>query len=116
MFRWQEFSQQEQHELATMCFSLFKGSGNASTAWVVRSKSSLLMSLITKRMGQPFWGQLLRELLPYATQGPPEAEKVSSSSLCHPPDLALVCLAKSLVILLLKDLSDQRHWHACLLE
>lgn len=81
MFRWQEFAQHEQHELATMCYNLFKGSGNASTAWIVRSKSSLLLSLVTKRMGQPFWEQLLRELLPYATRGPIEAEKVIKSAL-----------------------------------
>ena len=80
MFRWQDFAQQEKHELATLCFSLFKGSGNASSAWVVRSKSSLLMSLVTKRMGQPFWEQLLQELLPYASRGPIEAEKVGTNT------------------------------------
>lgn len=79
MFRWQDFTQQEKHELATLCFNLFKSSGNSSIAWVIRSKSSLLMSLVTKRMGQPFWEQLLQELLPYASRGPLEAEKVGFS-------------------------------------
>lgn len=80
MFRWQEFSQEDQVQLATQSFNLFKSTGNSPTGWVVRSKGSLLMSLIAKRMGQPFWEQLLRELLQIAADGPVQAEKVDPLS------------------------------------
>ena len=77
MLRWQEFNGAEQVQLANMMFDLFKVTGNTSSTWAVRSKGALLMSLVSKRMGQPFWEQLLPELLKYSSAGPVQAEKVN---------------------------------------
>lgn len=76
MLRWQDFSQEERNQLASMIFTLFKTTGNTLHTWVVRNKGALLMSLISKRMGQAFWEQLLPELLSYSNAGPIQAEKV----------------------------------------
>lgn len=71
--RWQVFPKAEQQQLASMVFSLFKAAGGS---WSVRNKSSLLISLVTKRMGQRFWEQLLPELQSYAKEGTLQTEKV----------------------------------------
>lgn len=77
MLRWQEFSQEDQQQFAAMVFTLFKTVGDNSSGWVARSKASLLISLIAKRMGQAFWEQLLPELIRFAAEGPTQAEKVA---------------------------------------
>jgi hypothetical protein len=71
-----------------MIFSLFKTTGST---WLVRNKSSLLISLVTKRMGQRFWEQLLPELQTFAGEGPLQTEKVRP----YPLDPNMVAVIKT---------------------
>lgn len=82
-YRWGELSDVERQQLARGCQSLLVGTGNTPATWAVRSKAALLVALVTKRMGQPFWEAMLPELLAYAGQGPVQAEKARPASLLH---------------------------------
>lgn len=80
-YRWGELSAAEREQLARGSQTLLVNTGNTPLTWAVRSKAALLVALVTKRMGQPFWETMLPELVAYAGQGPVQAEKVPSANL-----------------------------------
>ena len=63
-------------KLAEAAFKLLQETGNSEASWAVRSKAALLLTLVIKRMGQPFWEELLPGLVAFAAHGPVQAQKV----------------------------------------
>eukprot|EP00891_Asterochloris_glomerata_P003358 jgi/Astpho2/3358/Aster-x1142 len=74
--RWDEFSTEEQAQLASISFSLLQQVAAAAPPFVIRSKAAVLMSLVAKRRGADTWQVLLPELLKTAGGGPAATEMV----------------------------------------
>ena len=74
--RWNEFPAADHVKLAEAAFKLLQELGTHEASWAVRSKAALLLTLVIKRMGQPFWEELLPELIAFAANGPVQAQKV----------------------------------------
>ncbi|KAK9833279.1 hypothetical protein WJX81_002345 [Elliptochloris bilobata] len=74
--RWDDFSNQEHLQLASLAFDLLQRVGRAGAGWAVRSKAALLLALVAKRQGPALWAEVLPRLVAAAQEGPLQAEMV----------------------------------------
>ncbi|GAB4816646.1 hypothetical protein N2152v2_003692 [Parachlorella kessleri] len=68
--RWDEFTKEEQTQLATLSYNMLKEVGGLGGAWAARSKASVLLALVIKRSGAELWEAALPQLIAVAAEGP----------------------------------------------